>query len=142
MAESKSEAKKTRRLKNASPVTVRQQIENKQTDDKPNNTNKPSNKSVIKAIFSVVTRFGKLLKFNKLARLFGFMKPVGRVLYKIFGIGYFTSSFKELKQVTWPNRKQTRQLTTAVIIFAVIFGLLIAGVDYGLDKLFKIILTD
>ncbi len=50
---------------------------------------------------------------------------------------YFRNSWKELRQVTWPNRKQTRQLTIAVIIFAVLFGIIVALTDYGLDKLFK-----
>ena len=53
---------------------------------------------------------------------------------------YFRESFKELKQVKWPNRKETVQLTFAVFIFAVAFGILIATVDYGLDKLFKKVL--
>jgi preprotein translocase SecE subunit len=53
---------------------------------------------------------------------------------------YFRNSWRELKQVTWPNRRESRQLTTAVIIFATIFGVLIAIVDYGLDKLFKQVL--
>jgi preprotein translocase SecE subunit len=50
---------------------------------------------------------------------------------------YFRNSWRELRQVTWPSRRESRQLTTAVIIFSVIFGVLIAGVDYGLDKAFK-----
>jgi preprotein translocase SecE subunit len=50
---------------------------------------------------------------------------------------YFRNSAKELRLVTWPNRRETRRLTTAVLIFAIIFGVLIALVDYGLDKIFK-----
>lgn len=53
---------------------------------------------------------------------------------------YFRNSWKELRQVTWPNRRESWQLTTAVIIFATIFGLMIAVVDFGLDKLFKQVL--
>jgi preprotein translocase SecE subunit len=60
-----------------------------------------------------------------------------RFLGKILGISYVASSWKELKLVTWPNAKQSRQLTGAVIIFSIVFGALIAVVDYGLDKLFK-----
>lgn len=52
---------------------------------------------------------------------------------------YIRSSFKELKQVTWPNRKESRALTRAVLIFAIVFGASIALVDFGLDKLFKLI---
>ena len=53
---------------------------------------------------------------------------------------YFRNSWKELKQVTWPNRKETRQLTVAVFIFAIAFGILVAVTDYGLDKIFKKVL--
>ena len=50
---------------------------------------------------------------------------------------YFKNSFKELKLVTWPNRKESRQLTSAVIIFAVVLSLIVALIDLGLDKVFK-----
>jgi preprotein translocase SecE subunit len=50
---------------------------------------------------------------------------------------YFRDSWAELKQVTWPNRKQTAKLSLAVIMFAVVFALLISVVDFGLDKLFR-----
>ncbi|HEX7963683.1 MAG TPA: preprotein translocase subunit SecE [Candidatus Saccharimonadales bacterium] len=63
-------------------------------------------------------------------------KFIGHVLWP----AYFRNSWKELRQVTWPNRRESTQLTTAVIIFATIFGVMIALVDYGLDKLFKQVL--
>ena len=80
------------------------------------------------------------------------LRPIGRFFIRverfkpIHWIGlvivprYFRNSAKELKMVTWPNRRETRRLTTAVLIFAIIFGVLIAIVDYGLDKIFKRIL--
>jgi preprotein translocase SecE subunit len=58
---------------------------------------------------------------------------IGRVLFP----RYFRASWRELRQVTWPNGKQTRQLTGAVIMFSVIFGMVVAAFDYGLDKLFR-----
>lgn len=72
-------------------------------------------------------------------RWFFRLKPV-RFVGRILGLGFFRSSWQELRQVTWPARREGRRLTTAVIIFSVIFGALIAVVDYGLDKLFKQIL--
>lgn len=75
-------------------------------------------------------------KLAKLGRLLGKYK-VFRVIGRVFWPTYFRNSWKELKQVTWPTRRETRHLTLAVIIFSVIFGLLIAVVDYGLDKLFR-----
>lgn len=50
---------------------------------------------------------------------------------------FFREAWQELRQVTWPSRKETWKLTLAVFIFALVFGSLVAGVDYGLDKLFK-----
>ncbi len=50
---------------------------------------------------------------------------------------YFRHSWRELRLVTWPNRRQSIRLTSAVIIFSIVFGVIIAGVDFGLDKLFK-----
>lgn len=50
---------------------------------------------------------------------------------------YFINAFKELKQVRWPSNRETLKLTSAVFIFAVIFGLLVAIVDYILDYIFK-----
>ena len=53
---------------------------------------------------------------------------------------YFRESWQELKKVTWPNRKQTIQLTLAVFVFAIVFAVFIAVVDYGLDKIFRKVL--
>lgn len=50
---------------------------------------------------------------------------------------YIRNSWRELRLVTWPNRRQSWALVNAVIIFSVVFGILVAVVDYGLDKLFK-----
>lgn len=72
---------------------------------------------------------------RKLAKL-GRFKPF-KVLGKILWPAYFRNSWKELRQVTWPTRRETWQLTLAVIIFSVVFGVIIAVVDFGLDKLFK-----
>lgn len=61
---------------------------------------------------------------------------IGRILFP----RYFRNSWRELRLVSWPNWQQSRQLTFAVLAFAIVFGALIAGVDYGLDKLFKQVL--
>ena len=49
---------------------------------------------------------------------------------------FFREAWAEVRQVTWPNRKETTKMTIAVFIFALVFGGLIAVVDFGLDKLF------
>ncbi len=72
-------------------------------------------------------------------RWFANLKVV-RFIAKILLITYLINSWRELRQVTWPSRRESRRLTTAVILFAIVFGFLIAVVDYGLDKLFKQVL--
>lgn len=79
-----------------------------------------------KPIGKLLTKLGKLKPF----------RIIGRILLP----SYFRNSWKELKQVTWPGRKESWQLTLAVIIFATLFGVMIALVDFGLDKAFKQVL--
>jgi preprotein translocase SecE subunit len=50
---------------------------------------------------------------------------------------YFINAWREVRKVVWPSRRETWRLTLAVFIFAIIFGAMVAGVDKGLDELFK-----
>lgn len=50
---------------------------------------------------------------------------------------YFINAWREVRQVVWPSRRETWRLTLAVFIFALVFGAMVAGVDKGLDELFK-----
>lgn len=50
---------------------------------------------------------------------------------------YFINAFKELRLVKWPTNRETVKLTSAVFVFAIFFGLIVAVVDYVLDKIFK-----
>ena len=131
MADAKSGQKRPR-IRKAAP-TVREKIESSGQKVEPK---KPG-------------KVGGLLRLaaKPLAFLWGFVKPllrplapVGRLLRKVGGWlvpSYFINSWRELKKVTWPNRKETWRLTAAVFVFAIVFGALIAVVDYGLDKIFK-----
>lgn len=65
-----------------------------------------------------------------------------RFIGYIFVPPFVRSAWKELKQVDWPNFRQTRDLTVAVIIFSIIFGVIVAIVDYGFDKLFRKVILD
>lgn len=65
------------------------------------------------------------------------LRKPARIVGKIVVPSYFRSSWTELKQVTWPSWQQSRRLTAAVFIFAIIFGLIVAGVDWVLDRIFK-----
>lgn len=66
----------------------------------------------------------------------GRLKPF-RILGLILVPPYFRNSWKELRQVTWPKFKDSLRLTSAVVIFASIFGIFIAVLDFGLEKLFR-----
>jgi preprotein translocase SecE subunit len=61
---------------------------------------------------------------------------IGRIIFP----AYFRNSWQELRLVSWPSWQESRRLTYAVLIFAVIFGATIALVDYGLDKIFRSVL--
>jgi preprotein translocase SecE subunit len=50
---------------------------------------------------------------------------------------YFINSWRELRLVHWPSRRETWRLTLAVFVFAIVFGALVAGVDKTLDEIFK-----
>lgn len=68
------------------------------------------------------------------------LKRVGRILAKILGWlipRYFVNAWREVRLVAWPSRKETWRLTSAVFIFAIVFGALVAAVDKGLDEVFK-----
>lgn len=106
-------------------------------------TAKPSRKSTFKK------KLGK--PFRKAARVGGKeYRPLqlpdnkaGRILNKRvrFVPKYFKESWQEIRQVTWPNRRETWRLTLAVLIFSIIFTAIVAVLDAGLDKLFKEIIV-
>ena len=62
-----------------------------------------------------------------------FFRIIGLILFP----PYFRNSWKELRQVTWTKPKESFRLTFAVISFALVFGVVVAVLDYGLDKVFK-----
>ena len=113
--------------------------------------NTPVNKSRVRKVATTAKKASGPLRvvgrfLSKLAHPFKFLlapfktKParfIGRILNKVLLINYFMSAWKELRQVTWPGRKETRQLTLAVFVFATVFGLMVTLTDYGLDKVFK-----
>ena len=127
MAEEDSTKPKKRLIKKVE--TMREKTEKASADDrKPRRLQKTSRR--VSAPFRSVGRgFKKLGKF-KFFRIIGY----------IFVPPYFRNSWKELRQVTWPKGKESLRLTSAVIIFAVVFGALVALVDYGLDKVFREVL--
>jgi preprotein translocase subunit SecE len=126
MADTKP-AKPKRSVKN--PETFRERaLKASEASDKPSRTD------------DVKRTGGKVAKpvaapFKKAAKL----KPV-RAAGRVILPRYIRDSWQELKKVTWPSWQQSRKLTVAVLIFAVLFGVVIAAVDWGLDRIFRDIL--
>ena len=54
---------------------------------------------------------------------------------------YLRDSWKELRQVRWPNRKATWQLVFAVIVYSILFIILISLLDMFFSWLFNLILN-
>jgi preprotein translocase SecE subunit len=66
--------------------------------------------------------------------------PIYRLILRILRAivpRYLVNSWRELRLVSWPNRRETWRLTAAVMIFAIVFGFLVWAVDLGLDQIFK-----
>ena len=101
-------------------------------------TDTPTRRSLVWRGFTAPFRFvGRgFAKLGKKLGKYKFFRVLGRILLP----KYFRNSWKELKQVVWPTGKQTRQLTGAVLLFASVFGALVALLDFGLDKVFKEVL--
>lgn len=59
--------------------------------------------------------------------------------FKAIG-GYFKGAWYELKQVRWPTRKATWELTLAVILFSAFFGVIIILLDTLFKYLFELII--
>ncbi len=51
--------------------------------------------------------------------------------------GYFVGSWRELRQVRWPNRKATWSMTAAVLAFTAFFALLVLLADWIFNWLIK-----
>ncbi|CAN5141663.1 hypothetical protein BH09PAT3_BH09PAT3_5610 [soil metagenome] len=136
MAEDKPTKTTKRRLRAAPSQTVREQA----TQGQAASDNKPVRNRRLKAAAASSRK-----PFARAAKLFDrqpfktFAK-IGHVIGLILVPRFVRGAFAELRQVTWPNRQETRQLTTAVIMFAIAFGIIVTVVDYGLDKLFKAII--
>jgi len=128
---SSNKPKPKRKLKPAQSVREKAQ----QSKDTGPKTKKRTR--VTKVLGSPFIKIGKALGKYKLFRI---IAKILQFIGKIIVPKYIRSSWQELKLVTWPNRKESRRLTYAVLAFAIVFGALVATLDYGLNDLFKVIL--
>ncbi len=79
-------------------------------------------------------------KVTKPAKVTKARKPIKLFAPFVAVKNYVVNSWHELKQVHWPNRKQTWILTIAVIIFSLLLGAVIFGLDAGFTYLFKTVI--
>ena len=93
-----------------------------------------------KAKTAVAAPFRKAAKSLAKYKIARWLARIFRFIGKILVPPYVRNSWKELKLVTWPSRRESIRLTFAVIMFAVVFGAVVASLDYGLSRLFKIII--
>lgn len=131
----KQPVKKVRRVKD--PETFREKVvKAAEEGDKPKKSKRlrQATKDVTGPVTRPIAKAGKKVGKSKLAK--PFRKPL-RIIGRILLPKYIRNSWNELRLVTWPTWKQSRKLTFAVLVFALIFGVIVAIVDYGLDKVFK-----
>jgi preprotein translocase SecE subunit len=134
--DSKSAEKKTRRRLKAPTETVRQRQASAQSQaERPTGAKRGAIARVLSWPFRKVAGW-KIWQI----KAFRPVRFVARWIGLIIWPPYFRNSFRELMLVTWPNWKQSWRLTFAVLSFAVVLALAIAGVDWLLDRLFKDIL--
>jgi preprotein translocase SecE subunit len=135
MADKSTKATKAKRIvKN--PETFRERA-SKATTESDKRPKLSGTKQVLKTPFRGLRTAGRAVANFPLFK--PFRKPL-RILGLIVFPVYFRNSWKELKLVTWPGFKESLRLTWAVLLFAIIFGVTIAFVDYGLNSIFKRIL--
>lgn len=135
-----SEPAKSPKRRVKSPETFREKsLKAIEASDKPGVATRLKSRStkltnpVFKPVTSLFTRLNKIQPFKFIFKLF-------RWIGLVIAPPYVRSSWVELKQVTWPDRLKSRQLTWAVLVFAIVFGITVSIVDYGLDKAFRHIL--
>lgn len=95
---------------------------------KPAKTKKVTKKTIPSNEATVVNPTTDQKSRSKIPR---FLRAIG---------GYFKGSWFELRQVRWPDRRASWSLTFAVIVFSVFFALIITGLDYVFNFLFKEVL--
>ena len=120
-----AEGKRNPRVRKSAP-TVRELAEAARTKEE-----NPKPKRVRGALAKQAAPIRKL-KLGQKAPIKAFKKALAWIVPR-----YFVNSFRELRLVQWPNRRETWRLTLAVFVFAIVFGAMVAGVDKGLDELFK-----
>jgi len=130
----KTPAGKKPRVRKSAP-TVRERVE--AATAKEENVKPKRARKVVKFARKSLPVHKLRLRDRKVIKWLGrILRPIGWLLKHLIP-RYFVNSFREVRQVQWPARRETWRLTLAVFIFAVVFGGMVAGVDKVLDEIFK-----
>ena len=106
------------------------------SDKKPRRLRRTANRA--SKPLGIFTKFVKKLKIPLPNNKFGkITRKIGRIIGQILLPQFLRNSWAEIRQATWPNRRETIRLSFAVFVFAAIFSVIVAGLDLGLDKLFR-----
>ncbi|HVX48255.1 MAG TPA: preprotein translocase subunit SecE [Candidatus Saccharimonadales bacterium] len=127
----KSAAKKKRRVKN--PETFRERAQKAAEAGSKTRSTTRIKQAGGRAAGPVRRSVSRIYNAKPLAPLRKVLRIIGRIIFP----KYFRQSWQELKLVTWPSWSEGRRLTVAVLVFAIVFGAAIAGVDWILDKVFR-----
>ena len=122
------------RIRKTAP-TIRERVEAEQTK-----AEKESRPGRLKPVLSRAKNPFKKLRLPGTSKLPSPLRKVGRGIGRVLSWlapRYFINAWREVRQVTWPSKHETRRLTGAVLIFALVFGVIVFGVDKVLDDIFK-----
>ncbi|WAH37377.1 preprotein translocase subunit SecE [Alicyclobacillus dauci] len=56
--------------------------------------------------------------------------------------GFFAESFREIRRVRWPKRREVVMYTAVALVVCAILGLLVWGFDIGVSRLMSLIGVD
>ncbi len=134
---------KKRQLKKTE--TVRQRAE-RSTGEAPRTRRVSKSKKIaakpFKAVFAALAFILRPFSFLLIPFKTRPARFIGRILASILLFRFFRDAWHELRQVQWPTARETVRLTSAVFVFSLVFGVIVAVTDYGLDKVFKKVFID
>ena len=131
-----SKTKKPKRRLKAAPSLREQATKQEAKKAKPSKLKKFFGSK----LFTPFREVGIVFQLVWRSKVFVPIRFIVRIIGKIIAPPYIRNSFKELKHVSWPGFVLSWKLTFAVIVFAICFGLLIAGLDFVFEKLFREVL--
>ena len=134
MAEKKSDTPKKTPRRRKEPETVRQKAEKEAVK-----RTKPTQMGRVKSkVHKPLSTLGRVAK-KEYHPIKAPDNKVGRVLNKRVKYipDFLVKAWRELRQVTWPTKKEAVKLTFAVIIFSIAFAILVQALDFVFSKVVK-----